>query len=50
MYVKYLMAGLLIVFALSMAAQFTAYFLQSVAVLRRTGAGSAAHRTAAPPP
>ena len=50
MYVKYLMAGLLIVFALSMAAQFTAYYLQSVAVLRRTGTGSAAHRTAAPPP
>ena len=50
MYVKYLMAGLLIVFALSMAAQFTAYFLESVAVLRRTGTDSAAHRTAAPPP
>ena len=42
MYVKYLMAGLLVVFALSMAAQFTAYFLESVAVLRRTGAGRAA--------
>ena len=50
MYVKYLMVGLLIVFALSMAAQFIAYFLESVAVLRRTGADSAAHRTAAPPP
>ena len=50
MYVKYLMVGLLIVFALSMAAQFTAYFLESVAVLRRTGTDSAAHRTAAPPP
>ena len=36
MYVKYLMAGLLVIFALSMAAQFTAYFLESVAVLRRT--------------
>ena len=35
MYVKYLMAGCLIVFAASMAAQFAAYFLQSVAVLRR---------------
>ena len=42
MYVKYLMAGLLVVFALSMAAQFTAYFLESVAVLRRPGAGRAA--------
>ena len=50
MFMKYLMAGLLIVFALSMAAQFTAYFLESVAVLRRTGTNSAAHRTAAPPP
>ena len=50
MYVKYLMAGLLIVFALSMAAQFTAYFIESVAVLRRTGTDSATHRTAAPPP
>ena len=34
MYVKYLMAGLLVVFAVSMAAQFAAYFLESVAVLR----------------
>ena len=42
MYVKYLMAGLLVVFALSMAAQFAACFLDSVAVLRRTGAGHAA--------
>ena len=41
MYVKYLMAGLLVIFALSMAAQFTAYFLESVAVLRRTRAGDA---------
>ncbi len=39
MYVKYLMAALLIVFALSMAAQFTACFLESVAVLRRPRAG-----------
>lgn len=38
MYVKYLMAGCLIVFAVSMAAQFAAYFLESVAVLRREGA------------
>ena len=45
MYVKYLMAGLLVVFALSMAVQFAAYFLESVAVLRRTRAGAAA-----PPP
>ncbi len=35
MYVKYLMAGCLIVFAASMAAQFAGYFLESVAVLRR---------------
>ena len=34
MYVKYLMAGCLIVFAASMAAQFASYFLESVAVLR----------------
>ena len=47
MYVKYLMAGLLVIFALSMAAQFTAYFLESVAVLRRTGNGTPAH---SPPP
>ncbi len=33
MYVKYLMAGFLVVFAISMAMQFTAYFLQSVNVL-----------------
>ena len=46
MYVKYMMAGLLVIFALSMAAQFTAYFLESVAVLRRTRAG----RAAAPEP
>ena len=37
MYVKYLMAGCLIVFAASMAAQFASYFLESVAVLRREG-------------
>ena len=47
MYVKYLMAGLLIIFALSMAAQFAAYFLESVAVLRRTRAGAGTARTAA---
>jgi hypothetical protein len=29
MYVKYLMAGFLVVFAISMAMQFTAYFLKS---------------------
>ena len=33
MYVKYLMAGFMVVFALSMLVQFAAYFLQSVAVL-----------------
>ena len=35
MYVKYLMAGFLIIFAASMVAQFASYFLESVAVLRR---------------
>ena len=35
MYVKYLMAGCLLVFAASMVAQFAAYFLRSVAVIRR---------------
>ena len=49
MYVKYLMAGLLIIFALSMAAQFAAYFLESVAVLRRTRADGGTARTAAAP-
>ena len=34
LYVKYLMAGFLVVFATSMAAQFTSYFLENVAVLR----------------
>ena len=49
MYVKYLMAGLLVIFALSMAAQFTAYFLESVAVLRRKDTGDdAAPASAAP--
>ena len=38
LYVKYLMAGFLIFFATSMAAQFAAYFLESVAVLRRSEA------------
>lgn len=33
MYVKYLMAGYLIVFAVTMIIQFTAYFLENVAVL-----------------
>ena len=49
MYVKYLMAGLLVIFALSMAAQFTAYFLESVAVIRRTRADSAAAPATAAP-
>lgn len=35
MYVKYLMAGYLIVFALTMIVQFAAYFLENVAVLLR---------------
>ena len=34
MYVKYLMAGFLLVYAISMMAQFTSYFLRSAAVLR----------------
>ena len=34
LYVKYLMAGLLVVFAVSMAVQFMSYFLSSVAELR----------------
>ena len=38
MYVKYLMAGCLVVFAASMAAQFASYFLESVATLRRNEA------------
>lgn len=46
MYVKYLMAGCLIVFAASMAAQFASYFLESVAVLRREGRAA----EPAPPP
>jgi TRAP-type mannitol/chloroaromatic compound transport system permease small subunit len=35
MYVKYLMAGFLIIYATSMAIQFTSYFLSAVADLRR---------------
>ena len=35
MYVKYIMAGFLIIFATSMVAQFASYFLESVAVLRQ---------------
>ena len=34
MYVKYLMAGLLVVFAVSMAVQFMSYALSSIANLR----------------
>ena len=34
MYVKYLMVGLLVVFAVSMTVQFSAYFLRSAARLR----------------
>ena len=34
MYVKYLMAGFLVVFAVSMTIQFMSYFLSSVATLR----------------
>ena len=49
MYVKYLMAGLLVIFALSMAAQFTAYFLESVAVLRRKDTGGGAAPASAAP-
>ena len=49
MYVKYLMAGCLVVFAASMAAQFASYFLENVAVLLRGrgapegGSGTADH-------
>lgn len=35
MYVKYLMAGFLVIYAVSMAIQFTSYFLSAVADLRR---------------
>ena len=49
MYVKYLMAGLLVIFALSMAAQFSAYFLESVAVLRRKEPSDDAVPTTATP-
>ena len=49
MYVKYMMAGLLVVFALSMAAQFTSYFLESVAVLRRRDTDDDAVPTTATP-
>ena len=49
MYVKYMMAGLLVVFALSMAAQFTSYFLESVAVLRRRDTDDDAVPTTAAP-
>ena len=49
MYVKYMMAGLLVIFALSMAAQFTAYFLESVAVLRRKETDDDAPPTTAAP-
>ena len=42
MYVKYLMAGFLVVFAVSMTIQFMSYFLSSVAVINNeTAAGEA---------
>jgi len=44
MYVKYLMAGFLVVYALSMLVQFMSYFLNSVAVLLREP-GSHLHKT-----
>ena len=47
MYVKYLMAGCLVVFAASMAAQFASYFLENVAVLLR-GRGAPEDESAAP--
>jgi len=40
MYVKYLMAGYLIVFAVSMAVQFTGYFLEAVADMRGDPGGA----------
>ncbi|MCZ6510317.1 MAG: permease, partial [Alphaproteobacteria bacterium] len=48
LYVKYLMAGFLAVYALTMLVQFTSYFLSNVAVLRgepggRHAAGEASH-------
>ncbi len=48
LYVKYLMAGFLAVYALSMMVQFTSYFLSNVAVLRgepggRHAAGESSH-------
>ena len=39
MYVKYLMAGYLIIFAVSMAIQFTSYFLSAAADLRNEPGG-----------
>lgn len=39
MYVKYLMAGFLVIYAVSMAIQFTSYFLSAVADLRREPGG-----------
>ena len=42
MYVKYLMAVYLVVFALSMIAQFSSYLLTNVANLRREPGGETA--------
>jgi hypothetical protein len=47
MYTKYLMAGFLLIYAVSMMAQFTGYFLRSAAILRGEpvpqGDGSTSH-------
>lgn len=42
MYVKYLMASFLLVFALSMLAQFTSYFFHALSVMNRTDPDAAA--------
>ena len=50
MYMKYLMAGLLIVFACPWRPSSPPISSRASAVLRRTGTDSAGHRTAAPSP
>lgn len=50
MYVKYLMAGYLIIFALTMIIQFTAYFLENVAVLLKGSAPDHKDATSIPEP
>ncbi len=50
MYVKYLMAGYLVVFALSMIIQFTAYFLENAAVLLKGSEPNSRLTDSAPEP